>query len=367
MAQGNEEKLKYTFSLQDWILYLSLGLFALIGVLCIFGGVYLKHASCDSVDNLLIFQLGQSIPRGVATDGVYSPDVSGAQPAKPLADLVKELVTGSGRQDGLFADLLRDLGIALVISVFVTVAIELRASGRLREHIAFDVLSAAYAKVVPEEIYTQIRDNVFRSMVYRRNWDVRIKGDRQQVDKSAGTAIINAKYSYDLENLNERKIKYPVSIGIDLDVLLPGKDIPKLKLIAISDERDQPLIQEEHATALLGKQNELTSSEGNLTFERTKQEMLFIALVPISARGRVKITFEVERAIRIPGNFVLNAPVPADGIKITLNVDGFQLAVLPLHPNRLALRNPQPDTWQFDDGILPWQGFRFTAHPRDTA
>jgi hypothetical protein len=62
---------------------------------------------------------------------------------------------------------------------------------------------------------------------------------------------------------------------------------------------------------------------------------------------------------------VLNAPVPADGIKIILNVDGLNMAVVPLHPERNALSHPQPDTWRFDAGLLPWQGFRFTADVED--
>jgi hypothetical protein len=62
---------------------------------------------------------------------------------------------------------------------------------------------------------------------------------------------------------------------------------------------------------------------------------------------------------------VLHAPVPADGIKITLTVHGFKLAVLPLHPNRDALRPLQHNTWLFDAGILPWQGFRFASWIED--
>src|ERR1700731_4781670 len=98
-----------------------------------------------------------------------------------------------------------------------------------------------------------------------------------------------------------------------------------------------------------------------MTFERTPEEMRFIAQVPIAARDSVTVRYEVERAMRIPGDFILNALVPADGIRITLNVDGFKLGVVPLHPNPDKLKPLPPDTWLFDAGILPWQGFRFTS------
>jgi len=118
------------------------------------------------------------------------------------------------------------------------------------------VLSAAYAKVVPEEIYTQIRDNVFRSDVCRRKWEVHINANAQQVDN--GIAIINVSHFYELENLNRHGISYQVSGGIDLDVSLNDEvplrdqDVPKFKSIKIYDDRNPSLVLERHTTALLG-------------------------------------------------------------------------------------------------------------------
>ena len=64
----------------------------------------------------------------------------------------------------------------------------------------------------------------------------------------------------------------------------------------------------------------------------------------------------------MPGHYILSAPNPADGIIITIAVDGFRLNVVPLHPDRKALHHQQgSNTWEFHAGILPWQGFRFTS------
>ncbi len=309
----------------------------------------------------------------MAAAGAQPADGSDAQPTKSLADLIKELVAESSQQNGLvpdlLRDLLRDLGIALLIAVVVTVVIERYASDRLSQHLAVDVLSAAFGKVIPERIYSQVGDNVFRSDVYRRNWEVHINAELHPV--KSGIPIINVSYFYELENLNGHRISYPIPGVIDLDVPLPDLDIPKFKLIEIYDKDNQQLIQKDHTDALLAKQNELTHKEGNLTFTRNTQEMRFAAQVPISPRGKVAVKYDVERAIRVPGDYVLHAPVPADGIKIILTVDGFKLRVLPLHPNRDGLRPTQGDTLLFDAGILPWQGFRFTSevlpNPRETA
>jgi hypothetical protein len=250
--------------------------------------------------------------------------------------------------------------------VIVTVVIEKYASDRLREHIAHDVLSAAYAKVIPPKIYTQVADNVFRCDVYRKKWEVRIKANAQKDDITTGIAILNVSYSYDLENLNERKISYDLSLAIDLDLPLRDKGIPNFKSIGIY-EGDRLLVPETHATALLKRQQQSVDekyaeyTESKLTFKRTPQEICFIAQVPIAARGSVTVRYVVERAIRIPGDYILNATVPADGIRIMLNVDGFQLGVVPLHPVPDVLKPLPPDTWLCEAGILPWQGFQFTA------
>ncbi|HEV3114260.1 MAG TPA: hypothetical protein VGY99_27555, partial [Candidatus Binataceae bacterium] len=102
--------------------------------------------------------------------------------------------------------------------------------------------------------------------------------------------------------------------------------------------------------------------KGNLTVRRSAQDTRFAVQVDIPARGRIKVHFEVVRAIRVPGNFVLIATAPADGITIITNIDGFNLDVAALHPDREALHNTQHGKWQFDAGILPWQGFRFISN-----
>ena len=157
MATDGAKELRVSFTRQNWIFNLSLLVCVLVGVLCIGGSVLWKHESQDAAEKLLIFQLGQSIPE------VPSSTAS-------LADQIRDLFAKVHHNTTLGPDILRDLGIALLISAFVTFSIERYASNRLRQHITYDVLSAAYGKVVPEKIYTQVADNVFRSDVYPRQW-----------------------------------------------------------------------------------------------------------------------------------------------------------------------------------------------------
>jgi hypothetical protein len=267
--------------------------------------------------------------------------------------------------DVLFADILRDLGIALLISVFVTFSIEKYSSSRLREHIAYDVLSAAYAKVVPEKIFSQITDHVFRSDIYRRNWEVHIRANSQRIDRTRGTAVITARYSYDIENLKENSIIYAVAAGIDLDDPPPHENLPRFKSFSIMDQQDHPFIiksENELSRRRVGDLERPYELGNNVTLQSTRQNLLLTAPVRIPGRGRVGVKFEVEREIRVPGNYVLSVREPADGIKIIIDVEGFNLSVAALHPNRDALSHPAgSDSWEFRVGILPWQGFRFIS------
>lgn len=167
MAQ-DDEKRPQSESKKD--LYFLLVILFAVGLLLVGGAAFWKQVSSESNDKLLILQIGQRM----AGSGADTADGSVAQPTKPLANLITELVTGSNQQNGWVADLSRDLGIALLISVIATFLIEKYASDRLREDIARDVLSAAYLKVVPKEIFAQVADNVFRSEVYRTDWEVHI-------------------------------------------------------------------------------------------------------------------------------------------------------------------------------------------------
>jgi hypothetical protein len=337
LQNHSKDHLQTTLSSQNRIFTLVLVTCSLVGILCVLGSIVWKHESYDSAEKLLIFHLGQNVAQNAL-----------------IVDKIEKLITDFGQQDLLGPDLLRDLGIALLISAFVTFSIERYSSNRLREHIAYDVLSAAYAKVVPDEIYTQVADNVFRSDVIRRNWEAHIGGE---FDSKNGKAEITASYSYQVWNLNGHVLSFPVTGSIDLDVPTDKKDIPRFKSFAVSDLNKSPLIDQKDVEALLRGDGK---PKGNVFLERDPEEIRFTALVQIPARGHINVSFEVVREIRVPGSYILHAPVPADGIKIIVRgVTGFKLNVRPLHPAGRELdHSGQADTWEFHCGILPWQGFR---------
>jgi hypothetical protein len=308
---------------------------------------------------LLMFAIGQQVTEMSAkrsSDSAASPD------NKSRGRDVAELLEAWKEPDRVGPELLRDLGIALLVSVFVTFVIERYASNRLREHITYDVLSAAYAKVVPQQIYRQVADNVFRSDVYRRNWEVHIqtKGKTEDIQQSH-VAIVRGTTTYEVENLNEQEIRFEVSGGIDMDVRVADQIIPRFHKITLTDQSNRQLFNEcisdnDAKNLLKDGGSPIRIGEGFL--RQQDQQIRFAVPVSIPGRGKIGVTFEGERAVHVPGNYVLYATAPADGIKIVVSGDQLHLEVFPLHPNRTALRRPSSNTWQFECGILPWQGFQ---------
>jgi hypothetical protein len=352
VERDTAKQLNATISRQATIFNLVLVSCLLFGTLGIVASIVWKQLDRGDQEKVLIFELGQSVSELPNT------------PNKPQLDQgIRDLIAKLDTNAALFPDIIRDLAIALLISAFVTFSIERYASSRLREHITYDVLSAAYAKVVPEKIYTQVADNVFRSDVYRRGWEVHIDSNAEQPLLEEGIAFITSTYSYDLENLNEHTISYKVPAAIDLDVPLPPeRNVPRFISFAVGDDHSLQTDQKDTRALFEQPLQENQSKRlGNLTLVRDGQHLALTADIKLPARQRVPVRYKVERAIRVPGNYVLSATVPADGIKIIVKVAGFKLIVVPLHPDHEALRNPQDDTWLFEAGILPFQSFRFTA------
>jgi len=268
-------------------------------------------------------------------------------------------------------DLVRDLGIGLIVSVFVVVFIEWRAGLTLRAEIATDVLEAVYRNVVPDVIFKQVRDSIFRSHVLRTGWklDIKVLPIAQHEDmyeaarNSAGSNevyLIESEVSYDLKNLHDGTIEYNVSHGIDLDVPVKKMGIPRFTAVELGGKEE---LAEGRSSELFTdpprKHGTLTlATEGNKQVRFSKQVLL-------PREGTTHVRYQLLRAIRAPGIYVLASSTPAAGIEIAIeSTPELKFDVRPLHPQSEHLLTVEPGRrWKFTDGILPWQGFQIVSFP----
>jgi|GEM_PF-6584044 len=285
--------------------------------------------------------------------------------------------------------LIRDLGIALIVSAFVTFAVELNASARLRLEVAVDVLQAAYQHVVPPVIWSQVTASILRSDVICRDWQLDIEVRSPESDTIAkkfeqlGTGIHLVHYVADriIENINERPINYDVFGTLDADLCLPEQTIPRFTSLDVTwpgnPSNDIHIgDSEESKRAFVQIQTDLLSNENTTwkgTFDRItfthdqNVELKFATSYRIPAYETVRIRYEAWRGIRAPGLFVYTVGVPADSLTIRMfGPDDFEFNVLALHPDAEQIEHPTARYWRLNKGLLPGQGVQigFARKPR---
>jgi hypothetical protein len=154
--------IKRTLENQTTIFNLAMSICGLLGGLGVAGSIYWESRYQAQPHDQFVIELGSLL----------------AQSSKPSSEQLAQLVSRwqeSLSKEHFGPEIIRDLSIALLVSVFVTVSIELYAGKRLRTQIAGEVLEAAEAafeKFIPDVIYKEVADNVFRSNVFRRQWSV---------------------------------------------------------------------------------------------------------------------------------------------------------------------------------------------------
>lgn len=362
MLKSNEGHLRQALSDLGWIFILVMIVCGAIGVACLFGSVRLEAWYHSIPHDRSRLEFGAQLSKLMSQhNGPASPEV---------AKMLQEWEDGLSEQH-MGPEIIRDLGIALLSGVFVTLAVELYAGIRLRKQIAGEVLQAAYEKVVPETIFKEVADSVFRSDVIWRQWTVDMvvllqeeepelyKGLREHHGEH--THIIRSTIAYSLENLNDKAIPYPVSGGIDLDIPVEKSGLPQFENITLGSPGENYPITPAQSIEALTKTPEVPistvgTSRRKITLQQRPNQLRFDVEVEIPARGTFDVRYVVKRAIRVPGIFVLVASAPADGIRIKARGRNVTFQVIPFHPHRNDLANPGPGEWVFDRGMLPWQG-----------
>lgn len=246
-----------------------------------------------------------------------------------------------------FADaLMRDLGIALLVAVILTVAIEYYARSRLQEEIRSGVVEAAFRRLISPLVFNQIKGYVIGAKILKRNWMLEMVL-REYPDKAAGDRLYLSRtvLSYDAVSLTGGVVTELLTTGLDRH--LTGKDdrgtLPRFLRVQIGSENytDESLKQ-------------FLEDDGK-TF---KKEFL----VPTTG---VKVVVELLELFRVPDTFVWNTNLQCEGARIVIDnaaKSGVAFEVMALTPERNQLVETVPGrTWEYAGGLLPWQGFQIRS------
>jgi hypothetical protein len=243
---------------------------------------------------------------------------------------------------GRFFEVLRDLGIALLITVILAGTVEIYARVRFKDEILTGAVEAAFK---PLSVFDQVRRKIIGSEVIKRDWIVsmNLTPDATMVHSArceyfASHTIV----SYKLSNTSDAMVLYPLRINLDKDLVCKGSDgkvVPCVNSVHIDGD---PMKAKDFQDCI--------SNEG-LTFEKDLR----------LHRGQtMQIAVDLSEVVRVPDTFAWSTNAVTESAGFDIETSGSPEVVCfveALHPEKGQLIQAAPGRWRFMTGLLPWQGF----------
>ena len=241
--------------------------------------------------------------------------------------------------------LLEHLSLTLFVTFLLIITIELHTRRKAREEISREVLEAVFQKIVPDEVFKEIRDYVLMARVIKRRYRFEMRMWKE--DEGAETYLIaDVVHHFWVHNLTGRpNQKYPYRYGLADDPSLDrasGEHLPKFTRLLVG-----------------GKPVDLTkaSAEGGRRIEYE---------VPLDADSKVgtEVQLEVREVGRFPketGVWTLDTLVDSLTVFVDLPVAGLKYEVAPQHHRARHFQKVEQDLWTVDSVFLPGQGWQLSV------
>lgn len=237
-------------------------------------------------------------------------------------------------------DLLRDLGIAFIVSSVVAGLFELYRS---QSH-TFDgmkgVIDAVLGEQISPEVWLELKELIAAKQCIRRRARIRLEFSAHE-KLLPQQRILNVEYEYELHALTSKATK--VTVGHELDYQLRNIDLglPSFRQVVVRGESKN--------WAYTDQQLKKCSSEGRLSLE--------IVLRP---RNEQPCTIRTHRSeiVNFPGAYNLYTPEFMKGVSITVVACppdvSVEVFVRPLGKGHMLIKSD--DTWSCDHLLMPGQG-----------
>jgi hypothetical protein len=206
--------------------------------------------------------------------------------------------------DSLGHHLLRDVGIALLISALVTVAYEAYARTRFDLAKIESLLDTVYGSDVPAGIWNNIKETLLKREVLRRNSVLHVR-IRRDAEAGPNNVVLEVDLAYDVLNLLPKNRQYVVVHGLDEHIV--ATRLPRFIEASIGDEDE-----------LIPDQPTWTNTTGNISIETGR---LRLTTQLSAAKDAVLVPIRVRRnEVRsCPGSYYLIMSEITDGMTIYLD------------------------------------------------
>ncbi len=322
------------------VFFLTLALVFFVGLALLYWSNQLEHSTYNSIHSQVEREIQHEVPQITSKN------------TEKLSVILKEW-EGRLISKSLFPEILRDVALAMLISVFVIIVVELYAGVRFRDDLAYDVFEAVLKKIVPDDIFKQLKNYVFSSNIKRRDWTIRIDIGADSNIKDSDLYITNTTISYSIENLYSTKQEHFLRCGLDIGFVDKARNLPHFERVSIGGD----VYNEERLKELF--------------FEGKKHIIRKNIELPPPKEGDMKIVIEMKQILRVPDTFCWSCISIADGFKviITNKCNDIEFNVHPIHPSRDELNKTQTlaggEEWVFTEGLLPWQGVEIQSSGKE--
>lgn len=343
MASRNQAQIGKTRSHLSIIFWLAMGVVLLLGTVGLLVSANWKSETQE--------HLRQEVIRDVVS---VLPNLS-FEHAEKINDILTKW--GERTAEEKFGPIfVRDMAIAFIIAVFLTVTIELYAGRKLRSEVSEDVLSGVFRKIMPDIIFEEVKSNVIQAGVLRKDWQIRMRPTKGNIqgEQNKDLYVSDTVFRYAIENLLNRPQNHELSSGLSLDIVATdsgGKPLPRFVKVSLDDK-------EFEGDDLKGYLNE---GGNRLTMPIT---------LPSARSSPTVVQIEVREIVRVPDAWYWATATPADGATIHIDASAtpeLEFKVEPYHSNKTLLEEPiAGQQWVFKGGILPWQGFEICVTTKAT-
>jgi hypothetical protein len=249
----------------------------------------------------------------------------------------------------VFRDILRDLGMALLVAAIVTFAYELHARSLYDRENFVSMLQSVMGKVVPPNVWREVQATVIERDRIRRDVNIRIRLLRQD-SLPANQAVLWMEFGYYLQGLHLKDRS--IEVNHVLDDYMPDEDagLPRFDRIIIGNEEYTP-------SSFLGKDEKVrVSNDGNVKIDNMKATLKLN--LGSQEKPPIRIVTVRRELIYLPSMYDIVMSELTEG-KITLTIDELPENLEPAvefrigHPEKIT--PSVGNQWVFEGVMLPGQ------------
>jgi hypothetical protein len=138
-------------------------------------------------------------------------------------------------EPGIKYHVLRDIGIALFVAAFVSVAYEFHTRTTLDHEKIEGVLQTVLRSNIPKEAWEQVNTEILQKNVIRRNLEIRLRL-RSDPNLSPTQRILAVETTYELFGLRKQPVIYTLQHAVDQEMWNKAVGLPRFESISIGNK-----------------------------------------------------------------------------------------------------------------------------------